>query len=366
MNSAEPMTIQHLPLAPKHVQNQAKLGHFGSWEVPLYFRGILEEHEAVRTAAGLFDISHMGKFFFSGPEALAFLDGLLPRSVAAMKDGQALYMPLLNEAAGILDDIILYRVSQNDFIMIVNAGNTEKDFAWIKKHVPSGVVFRDETPAMGLIALQGPAAGAILKDALKDDSFSGLSYYHFARWKDGMIARTGYTGEDGFEIMASLKAIESLWDSLFEAGKSRGLQPLGFGARDTLRLEAGMPLYGHDMAETENPFELGIGWAVDLTKPAFMGKEALVRIKAQGLAKRLVGFEMVDRGIPRQDYEIRKAGKTLGKVTSGTFSPTLKKNIGMGYVPVSETEPGNEIEVLVRDKALKAKIVKLPFYKRKK
>lgn len=366
MNSAELMTIQHLPLALKHVQNQAKLGHFGTWEVPLYFRGILEEHEAVRTAAGLFDISHMGKFFFSGPKAQEFLDGLLPRSAAGMTDGQALYMPLLNESGGILDDIILYRVSENNYIMIVNAGNTEKDFAWIQGRLPSGVIFRDETRVMGLIALQGPAAADILKDALKDDSFSKLSYYHFASWKDGMIARTGYTGEDGFEIMANLKAVENLWDSLFEAGKSRGLQPLGFGARDTLRLEAGMPLYGHDMGETENPFELGIGWAVDLMKPAFTGKEALVRIKAQGPAKRLAGFEMVDRGIPRQDYEIRKAGKSIGKVTSGTFSPTLKKNIGMGYVPVSETEPGNEIEILVRDKVLKAKIVKLPFYKRKK
>ena len=284
-----------------------------------------------------------------------------------MSEGQAIYMPLLNEQAGILDDILVYRFSRYNYCLIVNAGNTEKDSQWIRSFVPfSGVELKNQTAALGLIALQGPASAEILKEALKDTSFSKLAYYHFAPWKNGMIARTGYTGEDGFEIMAGLEWIEKLWDLLFEAGKSRGLQPVGFGARDTLRLEAGMPLYGHDMSEAENPFELGIGWAVDLTKPAFTGREALIRIKEQGPAKRLVGFEMLDRGIPRQDYEIRKAGKNIGKVTSGTFAPALKKNIGMGYVPASETEPGNEIEILVRDRALKAKIVKLPFYKRKK
>ena len=361
------MTIQHLPLASRHVQNQAKLGQFGSWEVPLYYRGILEEHEAVRTAAGLFDISHMGKFFVSGPKAQEFLEGLLPRFISKMSDGQAIYMPLLDERAGILDDIIVYRFSQNHYCLIVNAGNCEKDFQWIHSFVPSsGVEFENQTPALGLIALQGPASAGILEKALKDDSFSRLAYYHFAPWKNGMIARTGYTGEDGFEIMAGLECIEKLWDSLFEAGKDRGLQPVGFGARDTLRLEAGMPLYGHDMTEAENPYELGIGWAVDLSKPAFTGREALVRIKEQGPAKRLVGFEMVDRGIPRQDYEIQKAGLKIGKVTSGSFSPTLKKNIGMGYVSTVESTPGNEIEVIVRDKSLKARIIKLPFYKRKK
>lgn len=358
---------RQLPLHEKHVQASAKLGHFGDWEVPLYYTTILEEHEAVRTKAGLFDISHMGKFYLEGPGVVAFLDSLLPRRIAPMIHGKALYMPLLNDQGGFVDDIIVYRISDTRFFIIVNAANIEKDFAWISSRVPkSGVTFRDLSPEQGLIALQGPAAASILDRAFPGQGFKDLKNYSFKEWQSGMVARTGYTGEDGYEIMAPKVALSQIWDKLMASGGGEGLVPVGFGARDTLRLEAAMPLYGHDMDDSITPLELGIGWAVDLTKENVVGLEPLKKQKAAGLGKTLIGFEMVDRGIPRQDYPIAKNGEIIGKVTSGTFSPTLKKNIGLGYVPVEYGALDAEIDVLVREKPLKAKVVKLPFYKRQK
>lgn len=338
------------------------MGQFGDWQVPLYFAGILEEHEAVRTRAGLFDVSHMGKFTFEGPGTDAFLNRFLPRNIVNMREGQALYMPLLNEQGGFIDDIIVYKVNPSRFHMIVNAGNTAKDRAWIEKLVPAGIKFTDFTDVKGLIALQGPQSPALLEKVLGTSEFSALKYYSFKEWKNGMIARTGYTGEDGFEIMSDFETLAKLWDALLEAGAV----PAGFGARDTLRLEASMPLYGHDMDENFTPLELGIEWAMDWTKQDFTGKGTLDKQKQQGAARKLVGFEMVERGIPRQGHEIRKDGKKTGEVTSGTFAPTLKKNIGMGYVETKYAQPGTDIEIMVRDKAVKAKVVPMPFYRRKK
>jgi aminomethyltransferase len=357
--------VKRLPLHEIHAQNSAKFGHFGDWEVPLYYTTILEEHDAVRNRAGLFDISHMGKFYAEGPAVVSFLDAILPRSIAAMRHGQALYMPLLNEKGGFVDDIIVYRISDTRFFIIVNAANIAKDFEWMAARKPKDVVFDDLSPKTGLIALQGPAAPDILDKAFPGNGFKDLKYYGFKEWQGGMIARTGYTGEDGYEIMADLKNLPEIWNKLMQAGKDQGLVPVGFGARDTLRLEAGMLLYGHDMNDDTTPLEANVPWALDLNKTQFVGKEPLVLQKQKGIARRVVGFEMVDRGIPRQDYEILKNGKPAGKVTSGSFSPTLKKNIGMGYVPVELAVPGTEIEIQVRDKALKAQVVKLPFYKRK-
>ncbi len=362
---SSPNTRQ-LPLHGKHVALGGKMGQFGDWEVPLYFAGILEEHEAVRTRAGLFDVSHMGKFEFEGLGVDIVLDQILSRSIIGMKEGQALYMPLLNEQGTFLDDIIVYKITSSRFFMIVNASNAAKDFAWLKKQVPAGVRFTDHTADKGLLALQGPKSAAILEKALGSNEFSDLKYYYFKLWEDGMIARTGYTGEDGFEIMANFSVLTKLWDKLLEAGNEFGVMPVGFGARDTLRLEASMLLYGHDMDETVTPLEANIEWALDWTKSKFTGKQVLEKQKQQGVARRIVGFEMVERGIPRQGHEIHKAGKKIGIVTSGTFSPTLKKNIGMGYVEMSSTAPGSEIDVMVRDKAVKAKVVPMPFYKRKK
>lgn len=366
MSTVASSDIRRLPLHELHAQKSAKFGHFGDWEVPLYYTTILEEHDAVRNRAGLFDISHMGKFYLEGSGVVSFLDGLLPRPIAAMQHGQALYMPLLNDKGGFVDDIIVYRISDTRFFIIVNAANIAKDFDWIKKHKSADVVFQDLSPKQGLLALQGPAAPQILEKAYPGEGFADLKYYGFKEWQGGLVARTGYTGEDGYEIMADLKRLPEIWNALFAAGKDLGLVPIGFGARDTLRLEAGMLLYGHDMNDEISPLEAGVSWALDLTKKSFTGREPLMSQQQKGITKKIVGFEMVDRGIPRQDYDILKDGKAVGKVTSGSFSPTLKKNIGLGYVPVELASSGTEIEIQIRDKALKAKVVKLPFYKRKR
>lgn len=341
------------------------MGAFGAWEVPLYYSTILDEHEAVRSKAGLFDISHMGEFRIQGAGTIEFLQKLLPRDISKMTFGQALYMPLLNEEAGIIDDILLYRIAQDEYFFVVNAGNVDKDFAWIKPRVPQNLKFENLSEHYGLIALQGPLSVSLVTQCF-GEAYAKLAYYHFQAFQDGMISRTGYTGEDGFEIMAAKDQIPAIWDKLMTAGSKDGLKPIGFGARDTLRLEAGMPLHGHDMSEAVNPLEASIGWAIDFSKSGFIGEARLREVKAAGPAKKRVGFEMLERGIPREHYEIRKNGAVIGEVTSGTFSPTLKKNIGLGYVSAAEARAGNEIGIVVRDKTLNARIVPLPFYKRQK
>ncbi|MDP3919541.1 MAG: glycine cleavage system aminomethyltransferase GcvT [Candidatus Omnitrophota bacterium] len=363
--------ICRLPLHDTHVRLGARIGAFGSWEVPLYYTSIVQEHEAVRQRAGLFDISHMGEFRVTGNDALGFLQELLPRDVGKMETGQALYMPLLNEDGGIIDDVILYRFEPAHFLLIVNAGNVDKDWSWVESraaaHKGAAPDFKIQNASadFGLLALQGPGSAAIIEKTL-GSTWTDVAYYHFRPFGDGMIARTGYTGEDGFEIMVKKAGLLEMWDRLMAAGRADGLVPAGFGARDTLRLEAGMLLYGHDMEDTTNPLEAGISWAVDLKKASFIGRDALAKQAGKPQAKKLAAFEMIERAIPRQGYELRKGSQTLGHVTSGTFSPTLAKNIGMGYVPPSEAVAGNEIQVVVRQKSIQAKIVKLPFYKRKK
>lgn len=366
MTSISAMKIRQFPLHERHAAKGARFGAFGDWEVPLYYTAVIEEHHAVRQKAGLFDISHMGEFCIEGDTVIDFLERLLPRRIHSMAIGQALYMPLLNQTGGFVDDIILYRFSAKQFLFIVNASNIEKDFRWIKSHLPpSGVEFINQSDEKGLLTLQGPASVKILQEAY-GNSFSTLGYYHFMPWRSGMIARTGYTGEDGFEIMVNQSELPEIWETLFKAGTRHGLVPAGFGARDTLRLEAGMLLYGHDMNDETTPLEAGIGWAIDLTKEFFVGKEALEKQKRQGIKRKLIGFEMLDRGIPRQGYEIRKANRLLGHVGSGSFCPTLGKNLGMAYLPIEEAAEGNEIQIMIRDKALRARISKPPFYKREK
>ncbi len=364
--------IRRLPLHDIHLKLGAKIGQFGQWEVPLYYSSILQEHDAVRARAGLFDISHMGEFFIKGAGAARFLQDLLPRDVEKMEQGKALYMPLLKETGGIVDDIILYRLKSDAFLMIVNAANVEKDFQFIRsnqnawqKHAKEALESVNATDDFGLLALQGPASQAILEKAL-GQSFADLAYYHIRETSDGFISRTGYTGEDGFELMLAQDKLPAMWKRLFEAGADAGLVPAGFGARDTLRLEAAMPLYGHDMNEETTPFEVGIGWAVDLKKTAFVGRDALLEQKGKGIQRKLIGFEMTGRGIPRDGYEILSGERKVGKVTSGCFAPTLKKNIGLGFVIPECADAGSMIEIMIRDAAVRARVVKLPFYKRKK
>lgn len=360
-------TLKRLPLHDLHVKAKAHVGAFGDWEVPLYFTSILEEHEAVRTQAGLFDISHMGEFFVTGRDARRFLDFLLPRRMDRLKDGKALYAPLLNETGGIVDDLIVYQLGPEKFLLIVNAANIEKDFQWILHRTPASVEMENASDRKSLFALQGPKSVEILGTLFHCD-FQSIGYYHFlnlrTKWGELFISRTGYTGEDGFEIMAEVSEASSLWQAIMETGERAGLKPIGFGARDTLRLEAGMLLYGQDMDDTTSPVEAGLEWAVDFDKTSFVGRDRNVREKENGAVRRLVGFEMSERGIPRHGFAIEKRGTLLGQVTSGSFSPTLKKSIGLGYVPVAESKIGNEFEIVIRNQKVKAKVVSFPFYKR--
>jgi len=362
------MTVAKLPLDSVHRSLGARMGQFGDWEVPLYYTSILDEHAAVRQKAGVFDISHMGEFEVQGAGATAFLDAILPRPISPMTFGQALYSPLLNDQGGLVDDIIVYRRQAEHYLLIVNAGNIAKDFAHIfglKELLAPSLGLHDISAQWALLAVQGPLSAAILEKAL-GDSFEDLPYYHFRERQDGIVSRTGYTGEDGFEIMVKTAEVKALWNRLFEAGRSQGLQPVGFGARDTLRLEAGMPLYGHDLNDETTPFESHIGWAVKLAKGEFVGRRALISLEESGRRKKLVGFEMTERGIPRQGQEIRKTGEPVGVVTSGSFSPTLKKNIGMAFVSDLGIQEGDAVDVMVRDNAVSARVVKLPFYRRNK
>lgn len=365
MDSAASETLQRLPLHKKHVAAGAKIGAFGRWEVPVYFSSILEEHRLVRSQAGLFDISHMGELFIEGPGSESFLQRLLPRDIGKLDEGRAQYMPLLNENGGIIDDILLYRAGRHQFLMVVNAGNISRDRQWIESQCPPEVSFKDQSPGYGLLALQGPRSETVIRD-LFGAEYAGLKYYRFRPYGKGLISRTGYTGEDGFEIMVPNEELMELWETILKAGEQEGVRPAGFGARDTLRLEAGMLLHGHDMDESVTPLEAGLSWAIDSAKKDFIGKEILEKQIREGIRQRLAGFEILGRGIPREGYRIEKDGRQAGRVTSGSFSPTLKKNIGLGYVELGLSEEDREIEVLIRERPVKARIVRLPFYKRKK
>ncbi len=361
-----------LPLHDRHASAGARFGAFGEWNVPLYYTSIIDEHMAVRQKAGLFDISHMGEIFVAGNGAEAFLNSIFCRDFKKMALGQALYMPLLSDDGGILDDIIAYRYQPNQFLLIVNAANRQKDYgvleAYRKRFCGDNqptVQLTDLSDDFGLLALQGPLSGRILEEAIKVN-VSDLGYYRFQEWKSGVIARTGYTGEDGFEIMAPLQDLGAIWDALIETGRSFGLLPCGFGARDTLRLEAGMPLYGQDMTEETHPLAAGIGWTLDWKKPTFLAQDILCRQKEENSYDRLAGLEVLGRGIPRHDCELFKDGRQVGRVTSGGYMPYLKKNVAMGYLPPELAQPGNEIEVRIRENLVPARVVPLPFYRRKK
>lgn len=353
-----------LPLHEEHLKKGARMGDFGGWLVPLFYSSIMEEHTVVRAKAGIFDISHMGEFLVEGPGALDYLEKNLPRRITPVKLGQAIYMPLVNDRGGMVDDIIVYRMQEQKFLIIVNAGNIEKDLAWFKARVTPGVTVTDLSPTMGLLALQGPLSPTILLECF-GAFYKDLRRFHYKDFEGGVIARTGYTGEDGFEIMVPRHKLKQVWDVLFRVGAKHGLLPIGFGARDTLRLEAAMPLYGHELTDELTPLEADLEWAIDLTKE-FPGSAILKKQKKTGILKKRVGFEMTERGIPRQGFEIQKNGKTIGAVTSGSFIPTTGKNIGMAYVTAAEAKTGNAIDVMVRGKPVKAVIVPLPFYSKDK
>jgi aminomethyltransferase len=338
---------------------------FGGWEMPVQYAGIVEEHRAVRAAAGCFDVSHMGEFEFHGPDALHALQRLTTNDVAALEVGQVQYALLCQEDGGIVDDLTLYRLAADRFMMTVNAANIDTDWAWVTGHLAGRADARNVSAQTGLIAVQGPRAEA-LTGRLADQDLTRLGYYRFTRATvagvPALVSRTGYTGEDGFELYLDAAGTEAVWEALLLEGQAEGAVPVGLGARDTLRLEMRYALYGNDIDRTTNPIEAGLAWVVKLGKGDFLGRAAIERVKAEGPRRRLVGFEMVDRAVARHGYRLLRNGAEVGHVTSGSYGPSVDRYIGMGYVTASLGAVGTEIEVEVRGRAQRARVVKTPFH----
>jgi aminomethyltransferase len=351
------------PLLDAHRALGARLVPFAGYSMPVSYAGTIKEHTAVRTDAGLFDVSHMGELFLEGANALAAVDALVTNDLSKLAVGQAAYALCCNEAAKVLDDLIIYRLSETTVLIVCNAGNREKISGYVKQAVAGKCDFRDASDEISLIALQGPKAFEIL-GKVAGDAFSSLASFHIAdgtvAGKAVRVARTGYTGEDGVELFAANEDITAVWNALIEAGAA----PCGLGARDTLRLEAKLPLYGHELDEETTPLEAGLGRWVKLDAGDFVGKAALVAEREKGSAKTLVGFEMVGRGIGRQGHPVLVDGTPVGVVTSGGPSPTLGKNIGLAYVPKSASEVGTKLGIDVRGNVVEAVVIKTPFYKR--
>lgn len=359
--------LAHTPLYDAHVALGARMVPFAGYLMPVQYTGLMEEHHAVRRAAGLFDVSHMGEFFFRGAGALATLEHLVPTNVSRLRVGDALYSALMNDAGGIVDDVIVYRIADTEYLMVVNASNRAKDAAWCEAHLLPGCAFEDASDAYGLIALQGPRAREILRHVCDADVAALGSFQHLAASVAGVpcrVSTTGYTGEDGVEVMTPAARTAPVWHALMEAGAPAGVRPIGLGARDSLRTEMKFSLYGNDIDDTTSPLEASLGWIVKLDKGPFIGRDVLVRQKAEGLSRKLVGFEMVDAGIPRHGYPLTLEGAPVGVVTSGTHSPTLGRPIGIGYVPPAHAHVGAELDVDIRGKARRARVCKTPFYQR--
>ncbi len=343
---------------------------YAGWHMPVQFSGLVDEHTAVRERAGLFDVSHMGEIRLSGSEALTNLQRLITNDAASLEVGQAQYTAMTRESGGIVDDLLVYRIADDDYFLVVNAGTTDKDYEWIGAHLDGDVAVADESSTWALLALQGPRSETILSRVV-DLDLASIRHYHFVVAEYGgapaIISRTGYTGEDGFEVYLAPRLAEVLADALMEAGSADGIQPAGLGARDTLRLEAGMLLYGSDMDDGRTPIEAGIEWVVKPDKGEFIGRQALVAQQDSGPAERVVGLEITGRGIPRHGYSVLdEGGESIGVVTSGTFSPTLKRGIGLAYITVRHAAPGTEVAVEIRGRATPAKIVTTPFYRRER
>ncbi len=356
------------PLYDEHVRLGGKMVDFAGWLMPVQYSSVIEEHRTVRNAAGLFDVSHMGQIEVRGPDATDCVQYLTTNDVKKLVDYQAQYSIFCNEHGTVIDDIIVYRFNPEHYIIVVNASNAQKDFAWCKSHIKGNAKITDVSDDYALIAFQGPKASEILS-GISDAHIAKVATYHFCEGlvadKKCIIARTGYTGEDGFEIFMSPKDAPTVWQSIIEKGKSKGVLPIGLGARDTLRLEMKYSLYGHEITEDTNPLEAGLGWVVKLKTPDdFIGKDAIIKIKEQGLTRALIGFKMIDAGIPRQGYPIIVGSKKAGIVTSGTMSPTLSYAIGIGFVPIDAAQLGTEISVDIRGRPRKAIVVETPFYKK--
>ncbi len=365
----EGIVVKRTPLYAAHVKLGGKMIDFGGWELPVQYEGIIEEHQKVRNAAGIFDVSHMGEILVKGPDAEGFLEGLVTNSILKAKENQIVYSPMCYPNGGVVDDLLVYKYSREYYLLVVNASNTLKDFDWLTENKRGQVEIDNVSENFVQLAIQGPKAESILQ-SLTDTDLSGIRFFHFLPKTlvggfDAIVSRTGYTGEDGFEIYLEAGSGEALWNRILEAGKEEGLVPVGLGARDTLRFEAALPLYGQEISGDISPLEAGLERFVKLGKESFTGKEALQEQRDKGLKRKLVGFEMVDRGIPRSHYEVKINGKTEGFVTTGSYSPTLKSNIGMALINSQYAIEGNEIDIEIRKKCARAKIISLPFYSKK-
>ncbi len=357
--------LKRTPLHAAHVRRGARMVGFGGWEMPVQYAGIVEEHRTVRSAVGCFDVSHMGEFEFHGPDAGRALQRLTTNDVAALEVGQVQYSLLCYEDGGIVDDLTLYRLADDRYMMTVNAANIDKDWAWVTAHLDGRVEARNASAETGLIAVQGPNAEGLV-GRLADRDVTTIGYYRFVRGRVAGVAatvsRTGYTGEDGFELYLPAADTERAWEALLGEGERGGVVPVGLGARDTLRLEMKYALYGNDIDQTTNPIEAGLAWVVKLAKGDFTGRAAIERVKVEGPRRRLVGFEMVDRAVPRHGYRLLRGGSEVGHVTSGSYGPSVDRYIGVGYVATALAEVGTEIDVEVRGQPQKARVVKTPFH----
>lgn len=372
-------TLAKTALHDWHAEHGGRMVDFAGWSMPVQYTSIVEEHQATRTAAGVFDVSHMGRLRFDGPDTARFLDGLLTRRVADMGIGRIRYSLMTDEQGGILDDVLVYLIEppsgQQRHLMVVNAGNREKIVAWIQRHLDAfvadggQVAFSDRTIETAMIAVQGPAALKILTPIIKADLsrmkyYTGVATEQFGR--ACIVSRTGYTGEDGYEIIARAEDAADVWKNIMRAGRDHDVRAAGLAARDTLRLEAAMPLYGHELSEQINPIQAGLGFAVNLKDRDFIGREAVLKFKEDSEQPRRVGLEMAARRVPREHYPVLADGNVIGEVTSGTFSPTLERPIAMAYVQPSHAELGTELFVDIRGRHEPARVVDLPFYRREK
>ncbi len=361
--------MKRIALHEKHVELGAKMVPFAGYEMPVQYTGVKEEHVCVREAVGVFDVSHMGEFFVKGEGALALLQKVTTNDVSKLSPGKVQYTCMPNGELGIIDDLLIYCLSENEYLLVVNASNIEKDWNWISQHNAEGVEMINSSDDYSLFAVQGPRASEALQ-SLTDINLKEMTYYTFdkgtfAGEADVIVSATGYTGAGGFEIYVPNASAERVFEAIMKSGADEGIKPIGLAARDTLRLEMGFCLYGNDIDDTTSPLEAGLGWITKFAKEDFIDKSALEAQKAEGLKRRLVAFELKDRGIPRKGYAIANAnGDTIGEVTSGTQSPSLDKAIGLGYVTVDHKDPGTSIFIQVRNKSLEAEVVKLPFYKK--
>ena len=357
--------MNNIALNNVHQQLGAKMVPFAGFNMPVQYAGVNIEHETVRKAVGVFDVSHMGEFILKGEGALDLIQKVTSNDASKLFDGKVQYSCLPNEQGGIVDDLLVYRIDEKTYMLVVNASNIEKDWNWISKHNTFGVEMKDISDRTSLLAVQGPKATEALQ-ALTEVDLASMEYYTFTKGVfagvgNVLISATGYTGAGGFELYFDNEHAEEIWNKIFEAGEPYGIKPIGLAARDTLRLEMGFCLYGNDIDDTTSPLEAGLGWITKFTKD-FVNSENLAAQKQNGIERKLVGFEMIDRGIPRHDYEIADAeGNVIGKVTSGTQSPSLQKAIGMGYVQTGFTNEGNELFINIRNNKVKAKVVKFPF-----